>query len=354
MRIAIVTDAWTPQVNGVVNAIGNLIRELENRGHDILLISPDRFRSVPCPTYPEIRLALAGPSAVGKLIEDFAPDAVHLMTEGPLGLACRTWCRRRGIPFTTAYCTNFPEYVALRTGLPASWFWPLFRWFHRAAAATVGSTPSLRRQLMEQGIAPVLPWGRGVDLTLFAPEVLPPDIYLSLPRPIALYVGRVAVEKNIEAFLSLDLPGSKVVVGDGPAREELALRYPDALFLGVQRGKRLAACYAGADVFVFPSLTDTFGVVMIEALACGTPVAAFPVNGPVDIVKPGIGGLDRDLSAAVAAALKCDRNACAEYGRSFSWHASADQFLDALVFSDALGSPTQRLLEQPAPAGITG
>lgn len=332
MNIAIVTDAWQPQVNGVVNATRNVREQLLSWGHKVLLISPDQFRTIPCPTYPEIRLALTTPGMVGKRLEAFALDAIHIMTEGPLGLAARAWCLRNDQPFTTAFCTNFPNYMEMRSGISANRFWPFFRWFHRPASGTFGSTPSVRESLREQGISPVRVWGRGVDLANFTPDTYPPDLFFEIPRPIMLYVGRIAVEKNVEAFLGAPHPGSKVLVGDGPAREALAKAYPEAHFLGVKRGAELAGAYAGADVLVFPSLTDTFGVVMIEALACGTPIAAHPVNGPIDVFRPGIGALDDNLEKAIARALLCDRSACAEYGQSYTWQASAQEFMNALEF----------------------
>ena len=331
MRIAIVTDAWDPQVNGVVRTLQSVRAEVERMGHKVLVISPDLYGSVPCPTYPEIRLALASARSVGQRIADFGAEAVHLATEGPLCLAARRWCLGRGRPFTTAYHTQFPDYVSKRTGVPAAWLWRYIRWFHGSAEAVLVSTPSIRRTLQAHGITQVKPWGRGVDLATFNPDASAPAQFAFLPRPIQLYVGRVAVEKNLEAFLGCAAPGSKVVVGDGPARAELERRFPDARFLGPMSGRALAGAYAGADVFVFPSRTDTFGLVMIEALACGTPVASFPVSGPIDVLTPEVGAMREDLDQAIADALTRDRAACAAYGRSFSWEASARQFLDALV-----------------------
>ena len=330
MRIAIVTDAWTPQVNGVVRTLQTIRAELENMGHPVEVISPDLYGSIPCPTYPEIRLALVRASVVGQAIAAFRPDAVHLATEGPLCLAARRWCLRAKVPFTTAYHTHFPDYVAQRTGLPAAWFWRYIRWFHGPAQAVLVSTRSVRDQLRAHGLPNVRPWGRGVDLAAFTPQAPAPAAFAGLARPILIYVGRVAVEKNISAFLAADHPGSKVVVGDGPARAALEKAHPDARFLGPLFGADLAGAYAGADAFVFPSRTDTFGLVMIEALACGTPVAAYPVTGPVDIVTPETGALGEDLSAAIASALTKDRGACAAYGRSFSWDRSAREFLSGL------------------------
>jgi glycosyltransferase involved in cell wall biosynthesis len=335
VRIAIVTDAWAPQVNGVVRTLQAVRAELERMGHRVLIVSPDLYKSVPCPTYPEIRLAIASTRSVGERIAAFGAEAVHLATEGPLCLAARRWCLRRAQPFTTAYHTQFPDYVAKRTGMPAEWFWRYIRWFHAPAQAVMVSTPSIRRTLQAHGIEHVKHWGRGVDLKLFTPDAPPPVRYAQLPRPIQLYVGRVAVEKNLEAFLGSACSGSKVIVGDGPARAELERRFPDAVFLGPLSGRALAGAYAGADLFVFPSKTDTFGLVMIEALACGTPVAAYPVSGPIDVLTPKVGAMREELDAAMAEALTSDRAACAGFGRSFSWEASARQFLDALAVVDS-------------------
>ena len=334
MRIAIVTDAWTPQVNGVVRTLSATRAELIRRGHVVEIVSPDLYPSLPCPTYPEIRLAVTRATTVGERISAFAPDAVHLSTEGPLCLAARRWCLRNRFPFTTAYHTQFPDYFSVRTGVPAEWAWRYIRWFHAASRAVLVSTPSIRRTLAAHGIAHSVAWSRGVDLDNFSPVAVPPSLFATLPRPIQLYVGRIAVEKNIEAFLSTRHPGSKVVVGDGPARAAMTQRFPDVHFLGAMTGRALAGAYAGADVFVFPSRTDTFGLVMIEALACGTPVAAYPVNGPTDIVTPMTGALDEHLERAIAAALARARADCALYGSGFTWAASTAQFLAALVPAD--------------------
>lgn len=334
MRIIIVTDAWSPQVNGVVRTLQTVMTELEKRGHAVKVISPDHYPSIPCPTYPEIRLAFARSGVIGQAIAAFRPDAVHLATEGPLCLAARRWCVRRGVPFTTAYHTHFPDYLAHRTGLPAAWFWRYIRWFHGPARTVLVSTQSVRQQLRAHGLPQVRPWGRGVDLKAFTPEARPPELFASLPRPIMLYVGRVAVEKNIDAFLASDHPGSKVVVGDGPARAALERAWPDAHFLGPMFGEELAGAYAGADVFVFPSLTDTFGLVMIEALACGTPVAAYPVTGPIDIVTQESGALSDRLEDAIATALRRDRQLCLAHGQSFSWARSVQEFLAGLYCID--------------------
>lgn len=329
-RIVIVTDAWAPQVNGVVRTLAAIRDELNQRGHEVILISPDHFTTLPCPTYPEIRLAMSAPSTVGRMIAELKPDAIHLATEGPLCLAARYWCLKRGLPFTTAFHTNFPDYVQSRTGLPARFFWPYFRWFHGPASVVLASTPSIRHALAEAGIHQTEHWGRGVDLSQFAPEGGCHPAMAACEGPVMLYVGRVAVEKNIEAFLTLDRPGTKVVVGDGPAREALQARFPEALFHGLLTGADLAGAYRAADVLVFPSVTDTFGLVMIEAMACGTPVAAFPVTGPVDVVTEEAGCLDVDLGRAVDGALTRDRAICAAYGGSFTWERSANEFLGSL------------------------
>ncbi|MHA6722216.1 glycosyltransferase family 4 protein [Sphingomonas sp. RS2018] len=331
MRIAIVTDAWTPQVNGVVRTLAAMRTTLRAMGHDVLVISPDQFASVPCPTYPEIRLAFARTATIARMIDEFGADAIHLATEGPLCLAARRWCLARGRAFTTAYHTQFPDYVSARTGVPAAWIWRYIRWFHAPSSAILASTPSIRRTLIDHGLHHVRHWGRGVDLSAFHAGVTPLDALAHLPRPIQLYVGRVAVEKNVAAFLSSDHPGTKVVVGDGPARAALMRDHPQAIFLGPLFGDALAGAYAAADVLVFPSRTDTFGLVMIEALACGTPVAAYPVTGPVDVLTDATGAMADRLEDAIAAALTRDRAACGAHGATFTWAESARQFLDALA-----------------------
>jgi glycosyltransferase involved in cell wall biosynthesis len=331
MRIAIVTDAWSPQVNGVVRTLQSVRRELEATGHEVRVISPDLFRSIPCPTYPEIRLAFAGKAGVARILESFVPDAIHLATEGPLCLAARNWCMGHGLPFTTAYHTQFPDYVAARTGFDPAWVWRYIRWFHGPARAILASTPTVEKALADHGLTQVRAWGRGIDFSTFGSGGAVDPTMAALPGPVMLYVGRVAVEKNLAAFLDCDHPGSKVVVGDGPARAALERRYPDAHFLGKRSGHELAAAYRTADVLVFPSRTDTFGLVMIEALACGTPVAAFPVQGPLDVLDARVGAMDEDLKRAIADALTRDRAACAAYAARFSWSVSAQQFARALV-----------------------
>ena len=331
MKLALITAAWAPQVNGVVRTLQAVTALLRRWGNEVLIVSPDQYLSLPCPSYPEIRLALAGGRPVGAKIEEFAPDAVHIATEGPLGLAARRHCLSQGRAFTTAYHTQFPDYVARRTHLPAAMFWSYIEWFHRPSSGIMVATESVRQDLRAHRLTQLREWSRGVDLASFGPGIDPPDLFWELPRPIQLYVGRVSVEKNIEAFLRTSHPGSQVVVGDGPALAKLKARFPDAHFLGHQRGIALASCYAGADVFVFPSRTDTFGLVMIEALACGTPVAAYPVAGPIDILTPTCGAMDDDLEQAIAKAVTLDREACLAHARNYTWEASARQFLEALA-----------------------
>lgn len=329
--IAIVTDAWHPQTNGVVRTLTSTCEQLRHWGCEVDVIAPDRFRSIPCPTYPEIRLALTLPGTVGRMLAKLAPDAVHIATEGPLGLAARRYCLSKGVPFTTAYHTQFPDYLARRTGLPAKVFWPYIRWFHGPAQRIMVATGSIREELRGQGLTRLHHWSRGVDLAAFTPNAPRPSEYEVIEGPILLYVGRIAVEKNIETFLACDYPATKVVVGDGPARANLEKRFPEAHFLGKRTGEALAGCYAHADVFVFPSRTDTFGLVMIEALACGTPVAAFPVAGPRDIVTEEVGALSDDLARAIDAARFCDPKACMAEGARYSWEAATRQFMAGLA-----------------------
>ena len=333
MRIMIVSDAWAPQVNGVVVTLLNTIGELEDLGHEVATITPDGFRTVPCPTYPEIRLSLFAGARVGREIERFAPHAVHIATEGPLGLAARRHCVRANRPFTTAYHTQFPEYVHARSRFPLALTYAWMRWFHAPSKALMVATRDLQRRLDARGFANLALWTRGVDTDLFHPR---PRSKLPGQRPVFLYVGRLAVEKNIEAFLALDLPGTKRVVGDGPARAALEERFPEAHFLGTNTGDDLAAQYAEADAFVFPSRTDTFGLVMLEAMACGTPVAAYPVTGPVDVVTPGVTGvLDDDLGEAALACLDLDRDAVRAHATGASWKVATAQFVGQL---NALGA----------------
>jgi len=332
LRLALVTDAWFPQVNGVVNSLDRVIGQLRSRGHEVTVIAPDRFRTVPCPTYPEIRLSLARRREVARIVEASGADFVHIATEGPLGYLARSHCRRSRRGFTTSYHTKFPEYVSARVPLPVSWGYAMMRRFHNAGLGCMVATASLQADLARRGFRNLMRWSRGVDAELFRPR---PDADLGLPRPIFLNVGRLAVEKNIEAFLRLDLPGTKVVVGDGPARAALERTYPEARFLGVLRGEALARAYAAADVFVFPSLTDTFGNVLLEALASGLPVAAYPVTGPKDVITdPAVGVLDADLGRAAIAALRLSREAARQFAQRYTWEASAAAFRDNILVAN--------------------
>lgn len=325
MRILVATDAWTPQINGVVVTLQNTLRELELAGHAVEVVGPDRFVSIPCPTYPEIRLALNPTRGLAKTLAGFLPDAVHIATEGPIGLAMRKLCVRDKIPFTTSYHTRFPEYVHARTRLPVAISYAWLRHFHAPAEAVMVATAAIHEDLARRGFARLVRWARGVDTTLFRPGPPTPNDW---QRPAFMYVGRVAVEKNIGAFLSLDLPGTKVVVGDGPQRAALERRYADAVFTGAKVGEELAAHFRSADVFVFPSRTDTFGLVMLEAMASGTPVAAYPVPGPLDVVRQGESGmLDDDLRAAALAALELDRETVRRYAVDYSWQRATAEFL---------------------------
>jgi len=353
LRLALVTDAWLPQVNGVVRTLGNTIREIEAAGHEVTVISPADFRTIPCPTYPEIRLALFAGRAVRRRLEALDPDAVHVSTEGPLGLAARNWCVRRGRPFTTAYHTQFPEYVRARAPIPLSVGYAAVRWFHGRATRTLVTTPSMQRQLEARGLRNLHLWGRGVDTELFRPRA---KDFLDLPRPIWLYFGRVAVEKGIGDFLALDLPGTQLVVGDGPACAELKRRYPRAVFAGYRHGEDLAAHISASDVFVFPSRTDTFGLVLLEAMACGVPVAAYPVTGPIDVVRDGVTGvLSEDLRRAALQALELDPAACRAHALAHSWEASTRQFLSALapVPGAVVAGMDSTATAEPAPTAVT-
>lgn len=329
MRILVATDAWRPQVNGVVRTYERLSEAMVPLGIELDFVTPAEFRTLPCPTYPEIRLSLVGPRRMAQRIEQAAPDYIHIATEGPIGIMVRSYCRKLHRPFTTSYHTRFPEYVAARFPVRESWVYALQRRFHNAGNGIMVATPSLCRDLKARGFKPILPWSRGVDTELFRPRNAR---LFGSAEPVFLYVGRVAVEKNIEAFLKLDLPGRKAVVGDGPQLSMLKARYPDVHFAGPKQGEDLACHYASADVFVFPSLTDTFGIVLLEALASGLPVAAFPVTGPIDVVGSAkVGVLDEDLGVAARAALDIDRQACRAHALKFSWARCASQFLDNIL-----------------------
>src|ERR1700678_1862118 len=351
MRILIATDAWHPQVNGVVRTLTSLQRAASSLGGDIHFLTPEGFPSMELPTYPGLRVAWPNRREIARRIEAIAPEAIHIATEGPIGWAVRGYCRRRGLAFTTSYTTRFPEYIAVRSIIPAAVPYAILRHFHNAAATTMVAVPSLYNELATRGFRKLGFWGRGVDTDLFNPDH---PACIDLPRPIFMTMGRVAVEKNIEAFLSLDLPGSKVVVGDGPQRRELAQKYPDVKFLGEKKGADLTAHLAAADVFVFPSLTDTFGVVQLEALACGTPVAAFPVTGPVDVIADHpIGALDDDLRRACIRALGMSREACRNFALERSWENSARQFIGNLTVLQPSRSlrPARRLAGRSAVRG---
>jgi glycosyltransferase involved in cell wall biosynthesis len=335
-RVLIVSDAWLPQVNGVVRTLSAVSDQLRGMGHAVVVIGPDRFRTLPMPTYPDIRLAIFPARKLAGMIEAFAPDTMHIATEGPLGIAARAWAIRHGANFTTSFHTKFPEYVQARIGLPPGLAYRWLRRFHAAASGVMVATSSLREELVKRGFTNIRPWTRGVDLSLFRQQPHEPPIedWGSLPRPLFLNVGRVAVEKNIRAFLDLDLPGSKIVVGDGPLLAKLKREYPGVHFTGARYGEALARCYAAADVFVFPSVTDTFGLVILEALAAGTPVAAFPVTGPLDVLAgtgDTVGAVDTDLRAAALRALRADRDACRAHAERFSWQACARIFASHLA-----------------------
>jgi glycosyltransferase involved in cell wall biosynthesis len=326
VRIVIATDAWHPQINGVVRTLTALAQNVRALGATIDFITPEGFRSVPVPTYRGLRFALPDRREIARRIEAARPHAIHVATEGPIGWLARAYCRKHGLRFTTSFTTRFPEYVSARVPVPISWGYGILRRFHDAAAVTMVSTPSLMTELARWGFDNLAMWTRGVDTEMFRPDRA---IDLELPRPIFLTMGRIAVEKNLEAFLSLDLPGSKVVIGHGPQEGELRRRFPDVKFFGLLEGTTLAAHLAAADVFVFPSRTDTFGVVQLEALACGVPVAAYPVMGPRDVIGAHpVGALDEDLRAACLAALAVSRQACRDFALAHSWQTSARQFMD--------------------------
>jgi glycosyltransferase involved in cell wall biosynthesis len=329
MRIAIPTDAWHPQVSGVVTKFERVARELVDMGHQVRLITPDMFRTVPCPTYPQIRLALNPFKKAAELLDAFAPDCIHLATEGPIGLACRSYCLRAGYPFTSSYTTRFPEYIRLRFPIPLSMSYAVLRRFHSASSGVMVSTSAMINELRNWGFKNLVRWTPGVDTTLFSPSR---KSLLTDKRPILMYVGRVAVEKNLEKFLGLNFGGAKYVVGDGPDLGKLKAKYPQAKFVGYKTGEELADYYASADVFVFPSKTDTFGLVLLEALASGIPVAAYPVRGPLDIIRQGVTGFtEEDLGNAVLKALTIDRGKCREFAMSHSWTQSVRHFIDNLV-----------------------
>jgi len=330
MKIAVVIDTWLPEVNGVVTTMHKIVEELKSLGHEPHVLShADGFTTIPMPGYSSIRLALFPQGRVNKWLDEVQPDAVHISTEGPLGAAARRYCIKHGLQFTTCYHTKFPEYIRARAPIPLSVGYAWIRGFHSKAARLMVSTPSLMKELEDRGFKNLVHWGKGVDTQLFRPR---DKGYLKDTRPIFMYLGRVAVEKNIEAFLELDLPGSMYVVGDGPDLEALKKKYPKVHFTGFRRGEELASTLAAADVFVFPSRTDTFGLVLLEAMACGVPVAAYPVTGPVDVVQQGVTGFcDEDLKKAAVACLELDGKKCRTYAEKFSWKAAAEEFLRNMV-----------------------
>ncbi|MCC6679356.1 MAG: glycosyltransferase family 1 protein [Phycisphaeraceae bacterium] len=356
MKIALITDAWQPQVNGVVRTWQQVIALTQPMGYQWNVIHPGLFRNMPAPRYPEIRLALMPGRKMARLLDETQPQAIHIATEGPLGLAGRRYCIRRRLPFTSSYHTQYPLYLRRYYGIPERYTYRFMRWFHAPARATLVPTPSLCRELEHHGFRNLVTWTRGVDCELFHPiaDAQIPNLNFrgqgrcasgGRGRPIFLYAGRIAAEKNIEAFLTLDLPGSKVIVGDGPHRRTLENRFPQAYFVGYKFGRELVEHYAAADVFVFPSRTDTFGIVLLEANACGLPVAAFPVTGPIDVVAPGRSGcLNHDLRAACLGALRLDRRAAVEHARQFTWQRCVQIALDHIALlpgSTSTGSATQ-------------
>ena len=351
MKILVATDAWRPQVNGVVRTLGALACAAAKLGVEIEFLSPDGFWTFPVPTYPGLRLAVPRRNSIAARIEAARPDAVHIATEGPIGHAVRACCIKSARPFTTSYTTRFPEYISARSPIPQQWIYHALRRFHAAAAVTMVATPSLMAELAARGFGNLGMWTRGVDVDLFRPDRA---IDLDFPRPIFMTLGRVAVEKNLAAFLSLDLPGSKVVIGAGPQEAELKRRYPGAKFLGQLDNGILAAHLAAADVFVFPSRTDTFGVVQLEALASGVPIAAFPVTGPKDVIgNHPVGVLNEDLRAACMQALWISRESCREFALRYSWENSARQFI-AHARKVALGAVQEAELAMTAAKAATG
>lgn len=331
LKIAFITDAWHPQINGVVTTIDNTCKSIRAEGGEVLMITPDQFRTIPCPTYPSIKLSILSYPKVKRLLDDYAPDRIHIATEGPLGFAARRYCLKHNLAFTTSFHTLFAEYVNLRLKIPVSWGYNLLRWFHQPASHIMVATKQVETDLISRGFNPdkLRHWSRGVDVDRFKPR---DKQFLSHPRPISMYVGRVAVEKNLAAFLDLPVAGTKVVVGDGPQWHKLQKKYPHVVFTGFQTGELLAKTMAAADVFVFPSKTDTFGIVMLDALACGVPVAAYPVQGPIDVLIDNQTGCMREnLAEAFHAALALNTDDCRQQALRYSWQNCSAQFLSNLV-----------------------
>ncbi|PWL17922.1 alpha-mannosyltransferase [Falsochrobactrum shanghaiense] len=351
-KLVIVTDAWHPQVNGVVRTLTKCCELMTERGYEVVVISPQDYRSMPCPTYPEIRLALATPAAIRKRLKELKPDYIHIATEGPLGFMAQSACRKMGWSFTTSFHTRFPEYLRDRFPVPLSWTYGFMRRFHNAASHTLVPTQSILEDLQARGFTGLELWTRGVDRDLFHPR---PEVVKTLPGPVFICVGRVALEKNLPAFLELDLPGTKLIVGDGPALNDLKARFPDAVFVGKKEGQALAELYASADVFVFPSRTDTFGLVLLEAISSGIPVAAFPVPGATDVVgATGAGVLSEDLHAACMAALAMPAFDPAKVLEPFTWKACADIFENALASTNGNSILSSRMGNQPQTAASGG
>jgi glycosyltransferase involved in cell wall biosynthesis len=341
MRILVATDAWHPQVNGVVRTLTNMAEAARAFGVEISFLTPQSFRTFAMPSYPDLRLALPYQAKIARLIAEARPDSIHIATEGPIGLLVRRYCRKHQLPFTTSFHTRFPEYISARLPIPEAWIWTALRAFHGPSQAVMAATPALAGELRARGFRNVVLWPRGVDASQFHPRAAD----LGLPRPVFLCVGRVAVEKNLEAFLDLDLPGTKVIVGDGPARAALTRKYPQAVFLGARQGKELAEAYAAADVFVFPSKTDTFGLVLLEALASGLPVAAFPVTGPRDVIgDEPVGALNDDLRIACLTAVTISPQACLAFAARHTWEASARAFVENITNARA-GDPKSDALQ---------
>jgi 1,2-diacylglycerol 3-alpha-glucosyltransferase/glucuronosyltransferase len=341
MRILVATDAWHPQVNGVVRTLTNMAEAAKAFGVEISFLTPQSFRTFAMPSYPDLRLALPYQAKIARLIAEARPDSIHIATEGPIGLLVRRYCRKNQLPFTTSFHTRFPEYISARLPIPEAWIWTALRAFHGPSQAVMAATPALAGELRARGFRNVVLWPRGVDASQFHPRAAD----LGLPRPVFLCVGRVAVEKNLEAFLELDLPGTKVIVGDGPARAALTRKYPHAVFLGARQGKELAEAYAAADVFVFPSKTDTFGLVLLEALASGLPVAAFPVTGPRDVIgNEPVGALNDDLRMACLTAVTISPQACLAFAARHTWEASARAFVENITNARA-GDPKSDALQ---------